>query len=147
MPPRAEIAAAVLRVTMGMLFLTHVVLRLTVITWPVAEQFFMSLGLPRFMAHAVTITEAAVGLLLIIGMHVRKAALVGAVILSSATVLVHAQNGFLFSNAGGGWEYPAFWVVALICQSLLGPGGWALVFGAKSESPSAATGARCLPKE
>lgn len=125
--PRAPaIGAALLRVSMGFLFLAHVGLRLTVITWPVAVQFFQSLGLPWFMAYAVTIIEASVGILLILGSQVRIAALAGAAILIGATALVHGPNGFFFTNAGGGWEYPAFWAIALICQSLLGPGCWSL---------------------
>lgn len=120
------IGAALLRISMGLMFLTHVGLRLTVVTWPVAVQFFASLGLPWFMAYAVTLTEASVGVLLILGLQVRVAALAGAVILVGATTLVHFANGFLFTNAGGGWEYPAFWAIALICQSLLGPGCWSI---------------------
>lgn len=116
------LGAALLRVSMGILFLCHVGLRLTVITWPVAMNFFQSLGLPWFMAYVVTMTEACVGILLVIGWHVRMAALAGAVILIGATVLVHGANGFLFTNQGGGWEYPAFWAVALISQSMLGAG-------------------------
>ena len=38
----------------------------------------------------------------------------------------HAAAGFFFSNTGGGWEYPAFWTVALIVQALLGAGAFAL---------------------
>jgi putative oxidoreductase len=32
----------------------------------------------------------------------------------------------MFANANGGWEYPAFWTVALVVQALLGPGAWAV---------------------
>jgi putative oxidoreductase len=32
----------------------------------------------------------------------------------------------LFTNKGGGWEYPAFWVVGLIILYLLGDGAMAL---------------------
>ena len=120
----AQLAAALLRTAMGALFLGHVYLRLTVITWHVAVEFFVALGLPQFMAYVVTGTEVVVGLLLIVGMHVRKACLAGACVLLCATLLVHAGNGFLFTNPGGGWEYPGFWFVALICQCLLGPGSW-----------------------
>ena len=41
--------------------------------------------------------------------------------------VVHGRNGWMFSNKGGGWEYPAFWTVALIVQSLLGDGPFALL--------------------
>ena len=39
---------------------------------------------------------------------------------------MHAGNGWMFSNPRGGWEFPAFWTVALIAQALIGPGAFAL---------------------
>ena len=44
----------------------------------------------------------------------------------SAILAVHGSAGFFFSNAGGGWEYPAFWIVALLAQALIGDGAYAL---------------------
>ena len=41
-------------------------------------------------------------------------------------VTVHGPAGFFFTNANGGWEYPAFWAVALAVQALLGDGALAL---------------------
>lgn len=29
----------------------------------------------------------------------------------------HGAAGFFFSNEGGGWEFPAFWVIALFSGS------------------------------
>jgi putative oxidoreductase len=43
-------------------------------------------------------------------------------ILLGAIVTVHGAAGFFFNNAQGGWEYPAFWAVALLVQALLGDG-------------------------
>lgn len=138
-PGTFAIGAALLRVSMGALFLGHVGVRLTVITWPAAMQFFQSLGLSWFMAYAVTIAETCVGVLLIIGWRVRIAALVGAVVLIGATVLVHGANGFLFTNEGGGWEYPAFWALALISQSLLGAGSWSIAVAGDKREPGSAS--------
>jgi putative oxidoreductase len=39
---------------------------------------------------------------------------------------VHGQAGFFFDNATGGWEYPAFWIVALAVQAMLGTGAYSL---------------------
>ena len=39
---------------------------------------------------------------------------------------VHWPNGWLFTNAEGGWEYPAFLAVAAAVQGLLGPGALAI---------------------
>jgi len=114
--------AALLRVAMGLLFLGHVGVRITLITMPVAVDYFRSIGLPGPLVYLVTTTEAVAGALLVLGSNVRKASLAALVVLISATVIVHWRNGFLFTNPGGGWEFPAFWSVALIAQCLLGPG-------------------------
>ena len=39
---------------------------------------------------------------------------------------VHSGNGWLFTNEGGGWEYPLFLTVAAFAQALLGDGAYAL---------------------
>ena len=38
----------------------------------------------------------------------------------------HSGNGWLFTSPNGGWEYPAFWTIALVVQALLGDGAFAL---------------------
>ncbi|HJR59453.1 MAG TPA: hypothetical protein VJ813_08650, partial [Vicinamibacterales bacterium] len=48
-------------------------------------------------------------------------------------LLVHAGNGWVFSNAGGGWEYPLYLVVLSAAQVLLGEGAFAL---SSSSAPS-----------
>jgi putative oxidoreductase len=58
-------------------------------------------------------------------------------ILLGAIVTVHGAAGFFFSNAHGGWEYPAFWAVALVAQALLGDGAFALLpLPAAAKSPA-----------
>ena len=39
---------------------------------------------------------------------------------------VHWKNGWLFTNAGGGWEYPVFLAAATAVQALVGDGAFAL---------------------
>ena len=39
---------------------------------------------------------------------------------------VHSGSGWVFSNPNGGWEYPAFLVLASVVQVLLGPGKFAV---------------------
>ena len=40
--------------------------------------------------------------------------------------LQHAGNGWVFSNANGGWEYPVFLIAASLVHALLGDGRYAL---------------------
>jgi len=47
-------------------------------------------------------------------------------ILLVATFKVHGANGWLFTNEGGGWEFPAFFAIACLVQFLLGEGAYSL---------------------
>ncbi len=119
-------AALLLRVTLGALFLIHAGLKLFVFTPAGTAQFFASLGLPGPMAYLVILVEIVGGVALILGVQTRIAALVLAAELLGAIVLVHGKAGFFFNAPGGGWEYPAFWIVALFVQAMLGDGAYAL---------------------
>ena len=39
---------------------------------------------------------------------------------------IHAGNGWVFSNANGGWEYPVMWAVVMAALAALGDGPYAL---------------------
>ena len=119
------LAALLLRVSLGTMFVAHALLKYFVFTLPGTAQFFASLGLPGFLGYVVFGAELVGGVLLILGVQVRNVALALVPIMLGAT-WVHLGNGWLFSAKGGGWEYPAFWTVALIVQALLGAGAYAL---------------------
>ena len=63
---------------------------------------------------------------LILGVATRWVSLALVPILLGSIVVPHGAAGFFFSNAGGGWEFPAFWAVTLVVQALLGDGAFAL---------------------
>jgi len=54
---------------------------------------------------------------------------------------VHGAAGFFFTNPHGGWEFPAFWSIALIVQALLGDGAYALRIPGADNSVGRLTGA------
>ncbi len=125
----APYAALLLRVSLGLMFIAHsVLLKLVVFSLPGTAQYFGSLGLPPALAYLVFAAEAVGGLALILGIQTRWVAAALIPVLLGAT-WVHAGNGWVFSNAGGGWEYPAFLIVALVVQMLLGDGAHALRLG------------------
>lgn len=126
MPHNKDYGALLLRVTLGVLFLAHAGLKLVVFTPAGTAKFFESLGLPGPFAYLVIAAELLGGVALILGVYTRVVALVLAADLLGAIVLVHAANGFWFSAKGGGWEYPAFWAIALVVQALIGAGAYAL---------------------
>ncbi len=134
----APYAALVLRVSLGILFLAHAGLKILVFTPAGTAQFFGSLGLPPALGYVTIAVELLAGVALILGLWTRIAALVCIPILLGAIVLVHGSAGFFFSNPNGGWEYPAFWIVALITQALLGDGAYALRPSASATTPALA---------
>ncbi|MES0811068.1 DoxX family protein [Roseibium sp. SCPC15] len=122
----APYAALLLRVSLGVLFLAHAGLKLFVFTPTGTAGFFQSLGLPGALAYVTIALEVIGALLLISGLYVRIVSLALIPILLGAIVFVHGPNGWLFSNENGGWEFPAFWAMALLVQALLGSGTAAL---------------------
>jgi putative oxidoreductase len=107
-------------------FIAHALLKWIVFTLPGAAGFFQSVDLPGWLAYVTTFAELAGGIALILGFHARYIALGLILVLLSAIVTVHGVNGWQFGNKGGGWEYPAFWAVALFVQFLLGDGPFAI---------------------
>lgn len=63
-------------------------------------------------------------------------------ILLGAIATVHGSAGFFFNNPNGGWEFPAFWAVALLVQAGLGDGAHALGTGAVRGGRRAVVAAR-----
>ncbi|MHB8387794.1 MAG: DoxX family protein [Metallibacterium sp.] len=122
----APYAALLLRVSLGVLFLAHVALKIFVFTVPGFVAYFASLGLPAIMAYAVIALEFFGGVALILGVYAPWVALPLALEMLGTIVMVHGANGWLFTNKGGGWEYPAFWAVSLVVLFLLGDGALAL---------------------
>lgn len=119
-------AALLLRVTMGVMFLAHgLLLKVMTFGLPGTMGFFGSIGYPPILGAVVAIAEIAGGLALIAGVGVRAVSLLFIPIMVGATIQ-HLPAGWLFSAQGGGWEFPAFWTVALLVQAGLGAGAYAL---------------------
>ena len=124
-PRTASYGALLLRVSMGVMFIAHALLKYFVFTLPGTAQFFASVGFPGVLAYPVFAAELVGGVMLVLGVYTRWVALVLALEMVGAAS-VHWGNGWVFDSKGGGWEFPAFWTAALIVQVLLGDGAWAL---------------------
>ncbi|MBT8082787.1 MAG: DoxX family protein [Gammaproteobacteria bacterium] len=125
-------AATLLRISLGTLALAHGLLKIFVFTPAGTVGFFASLGLPAALAYATIGIEVVGGIALIAGVKTRYVSLAMIPILLGATV-VHSSAGWVFSNQGGGWEFPAFWAVALAVQAMLGDGALALRLPARKQ--------------
>jgi putative oxidoreductase len=122
----ADLAATILRVSMGVLFLAHAGLKLFIFTPAGTAGYFASLGLPAPLAYLVIAAELFGGIALILGFYSRWVSLALVPILLGSIYVPHGAAGFIFSNEGGGWEFPAFWAITLVVQALLGDGAYAL---------------------
>jgi putative oxidoreductase len=123
---QADIAALLLRVSMGVLFVLPAWMKISVFTPSGTAQYFASIGLPAFLAYVTIAAELLGGLALIAGVYSRWVSLALVPVMVGAAYFGHGANGFFFSAPNGGWEYPAFWTVALLVQALLGDGAYAL---------------------
>lgn len=122
---KSDYAALVLRVSSGVLFLAHGLLKVNVFTIAGTVGYFESLGLPGLFAYLTILAELAGGAALILGVATRLVSLALIPVLLGAT-WVHSGNGWLFSGEGGGWEFPLFWAVAQVAIALQGAGAYAL---------------------
>ena len=127
-------AALLLRLSLGAMFIAHALLKYFVFTPAGTAKFFESLGLPGVLGYATIAAELAGGVLLIAGVRTRVVALALVPVLIGAT-WVHSGNGWMFASPKGGWEFPAFWTVALFVQALLGDGAFAFRSSGAAPTP------------
>jgi putative oxidoreductase len=124
---QTELATFLLRVALGIMYLAHsIVLKLSTYGLAGTAGFFVGVGLPGWLAYVTFAAEAVGGALLILGVQTRWVVLVLSPALLGAIIWVHAGNGWVFTAPNGGWEYPAFLIVASVVQILLGDGAYAL---------------------
>ena len=123
---KPEFGAFILRITLGTVLLAHsAYLKLFVFTLPGTAEFFTSIGLPAILAYIVFLIEVIVGVALILGIKARLFSAIVIPVLLGAT-WAHWSSGWLFTNAGGGWEYPLVLVAMAVVQISLGDGKYAL---------------------
>ena len=121
----ADYGIALLRASLGIMWIAHALLKLFVFSLPGTSQFFESVGLPGFLAYPVFAVELLGGIALVLGIYARQAALLLVPIMAVATS-VHIDNGWVHTSQGGGWEYPVFLISASIALWLAGDGAFSL---------------------
>ena len=117
----ADYGIALLRISLGVMWIAHALLKLFVFTLPGTAQFFQSVGLPGILAYPVFAVELLGGIALVLGIYARQTALLLIPIMAVATS-VHTGNGWVHTSAGGGWEYPAFLISVSVALYLAGDG-------------------------
>lgn len=120
-----QLGIAVLRSSLGIMWVAHALLKLMVFTLPGTAKYFASLGFPGFLAYPVFAAELTGGIALLLGVYPRQVALALVPVMAVAA-WVHAPNGWVHTSAGGGWEYPVFLISASVAMWLLGDGAGAI---------------------
>ncbi len=120
-----DVGIAVLRASMGTLLLAHGLLKVLVFTIPGTVGYFASIGLPPIAAYLTIFGELAGGAALLLGLYTRLAAPLTIPILLGAA-WAHSANGWVFSNQGGGWEFPVMLAVISLVLTFTGGGAFAL---------------------
>jgi putative oxidoreductase len=118
--------ALITRLSLGSVLLSHGLLKVLVFTVPGTVGYFESLGLPAIAAHLTIFGEIFGGTAILLGLYTRLAALLSLPILLGA-LWAHVGNGWVFSNSGGGWEFPLLLIGLAIAVTLHGNGSFKLI--------------------
>lgn len=121
----ADYGVTLLRISLGVMWIAHALLKLFVFTLPGTGKFFESVGIPGILAYPVFAAELLGGAAILLGVYARQVSLALTPVMAVAAS-VHFANGWLFTNTGGGWEYPVFLVIASLALWLAGDGALAL---------------------
>lgn len=138
---RADLAPTLLRTALGVVFLAHAYAKAFVFTFPGTEAYFGAHGFPGWTVYPVFAAELAGGLALLAGFRTRTVALLLIPVMLGA-LRPHLGNGWMFTAAGGGWEYVAFILITLLAQALLGSGAYSLDARLAAEKPRPGAPAR-----
>jgi len=115
----------VLRASLGIMWIAHALMKYVLFTIPGFAGFLAKVGFPAELAWPVFLAELIGGVLILMTLPAIVFGLFTRWFHGNAST-VHIGNGWIFSNAGGGWEYPAFLIAASFALWLLGDGAFAL---------------------
>ena len=131
---KEDVGAFLARITLGIVILPHGLQKLLGMFggagFSGTVEFFVSSGIPAFVAILIIIGESFGALSLILGFLSRIAALGITLIMLGAIFMVHLPNGFFMnwfgSNAGEGYEYHILAVGLGLIVLIKGGGMWSV---------------------
>lgn len=120
--------ALVLRVVLGVVYIAHAYLALVVMgpAKAVEYQRAMHIPLPEIGVWYLIVAHGLGGILLILGLLVRWAALANIPIMAGALWFVHLRQGFFILGDKSGYEFVLVLLGATVAQALLGAGAFTL---------------------
>jgi putative oxidoreductase len=123
-PVLAPYSIFLLRVAVGIDWIVHAFLK----TWRgmnTHEALLAKNGITPLLAWPTFSVELIGGCAILLGWYTRQWSAFLLVFLA-VVVWIKWPVGWLYSNAGGGWEYPLFWLIAQAALVLAGSGAFAL---------------------
>jgi putative oxidoreductase len=120
--------ALVLRLVLGVIYISHAYLALVVMGPAKAAEYqrAIHIPLPEIGVWYLIAAHGLGGILLILGLLVRWAALANIPVIAGALWFVHLQQGFFIFGSKIGYEYMLVLLGATIAQALLGAGAFTL---------------------
>ena len=97
-----DIAALVARLSLGVMFLAHGLMKFVTFTLPGTYAFFESVGFPGWTAYVVSPAEVLAGVALVAGFRTRLVALLSLPILLGATHLLAGLTSLTFHHSASG---------------------------------------------
>ena len=131
----SQYGATVLRLSLGVTFLMHAYLAFVIYTPAGAAAFNAKMGipLPEVAAWFTILAHGLGGLMMILGLWTRWAALANLPVMLGALVFVHLSQGYFLKGVlvgsapqAAGYEYVLLIVGATLAQVLLGGGALAI---------------------
>ncbi len=120
-----EYGAFVLRISLGVMWISHASLKWFVFTMAGLAGWLESIGFSGILAWPLFLAEITGGLLILVGFYGRYVSVALLPILAVA-ISVHFDNGWVHTSEGGGWEYPLFLLASSLVHFLIGDGKYAL---------------------
>lgn len=108
---RNDIGSLLLRIALGVMYVAHGYTKLFIWGPENTAAYFASIGMPAIIAYGTIAFELLGGFCFLGGFLTRVVAAL-AFIQMIVIVGVHFPNGFIAENPNGGWEYPAFMLLA-----------------------------------
>lgn len=116
-----DLGITILRVSLGIMWISHALLKWNVFTIAGFATWLDGQGLPAIMAWPIFLLELVGGIAILTGFYGRYFSTILLPVIIVAT-WTHLPNGWLHTSTGGGWEYPLFLVVVSVAHILLGEG-------------------------
>lgn len=117
-----DLAILLLRVGLGLVFVFHGWQKLQNMEQTIG--FFATIGISAFWTYVAAWAEFVGGLLLIVGLFVRYAGIVLAIVMAVAVLVVHLKNGYSLQN--GGYEYALTLLLGALALAFIGAGRYSV---------------------